>query len=120
MAQHMERNPRGAGAWRLLARLWGTVAAGFWFFSIMAHALTEPLSEITSEGLVLGLLVITATILTATAWRWEQESGALLLLCGVAFSLFALNSAGRNHIFAMLVSGAPFILSGCLDRKSVV
>ena len=118
MTQQMERNPNHGRGWRIAARLWGTVAAAFWFLTILAHVLAEPITEIAGEGLVLGILITAITILTALAWRWEQEAGALLLFCGIALSLFALSTAGRNHIFAMLVSGAPFILSGCLFMAS--
>lgn len=115
MQQNMERNPNHGRAWRAAARTWGTLAAGFWLFMILGHILTEPTTiDINSEGFVLGVLIITITILTVLAWRWEQQAGALLLLCGISLSLFALNTAGRNHISAMLVSGAPFILSGFL------
>jgi len=118
MKQHLNQSPNYARIWRIIARFWGTLAAGFWVFMVIGEGLSEGISEIEGEGAVLGVLIILIAILTVLAWRWEKEAGALLLLAGVALSLFALNTAGRNHIFAMLVSGAPFILSGFLFMAS--
>lgn len=48
------------------------------------------------------------------AWRRERAGGAILVLCGLALSVFAYFSAGHNKAFAILVSGVPFFVPGVL------
>jgi hypothetical protein len=91
----------------------GAVVAGFWLFMGIGHAIdgSEPF---TAESAVMATLMSASVLGVLIAWRREGLGGAIVVACGVAHSTFALFAAGRNHVFAMLVSGGPFLLIGVL------
>jgi hypothetical protein len=102
---------------RRIARLIGSLAAVFWVFSLTASFIGEVISDSFTwrpEGVVLGGLVIVSVFGVLIAWRWERTGGVILVLCGLALSVFAYISAGHNKAFAILVSGVPFLVSGVL------
>lgn len=108
---------------RWAARIWGTTVASFWGLTLLLHAVGDA-QEIANEpfmieGLVLSLLVIAAVLATVHAWTYEFHGGIALLVVGMALAVFALMTAGRNHWFAVAVSGLPFVVSGMLFLGSV-
>ena len=78
---------------RWIARGLGTLAGAWW---------------------LLAVLVIANVAGVALAWWRERLGGAILALAGAALCLFAYVTAGHNKGFAVLVSGAPFTVSGVL------
>lgn len=104
--------------WRIAARLIGTVAASYWGITILLHLIfgdtvpTEPGTEF--QGVVLGVLIVFLIGSTIYAWWDARRGGIALLVFGGLLSVFALITAGRYYLFAMLVSGFPFMLSGAL------
>jgi len=108
-------NPGGqAATWlRWIARGMGSLMAGLWLVAGAASALSarEPW---TQESTIIALLVLTAASGVLTGWRRERIGGTLLVIVGLAFSVFAYLSAGRNKGYAMLVSGGPFLMVGLL------
>ncbi len=114
----MNDHPKRLDWVRFAARMIGTVAASFWGTVLLLHLIfgdevpTEEGTEI--QGIILGLLIAAAIGSTIFAWRDAYRGGIALLVIGTLLSLFALVTAGQNHIMAILVSGAPFLLSGLL------
>ncbi len=98
---------------RRTARATGSLVAAFWLFMGIAHAVSES-EPLTSEGAIMAGLMCASVLGVLVAWRREGPGGAILVACGVAHSTFACFAAGRNHAFAMLVSGGPFLLIGAL------
>jgi len=102
---------------RRTARAIGSFAAAYWLLAVIGGFIAELLSNsarLTLEGVIIGILVIAAALGVLVAWRREGVGGALVLLCGAAHSVFAYVVAGHHKAFAVLVSGAPFLLSGAL------
>lgn len=102
---------------RLAGRLIASIAALLWLFVIIAQVvigLQKGQDVFTLEGSLLGILILVNAVGTVLAW-WKPVIGANAILAGgLALSVFALISAGRNHAVAVLVSGAPFLLAGIL------
>ena len=103
---------------RILARTWGTLAASYWGLLILAYAIggedEYAVEGAQIEGILLAILIVCAVVSTIYAWRNEHQGGLALLVVGFMLSVFALITAGRNHLFAMMVSGVPFMVSGAL------
>ena len=83
---------------------------------IVGSAITrEPVEEdALAEGIAVTILAIANILGVVLAFRRERLGGMVLVATGLAFSIFAIFSAGRNHALAAAVSGGPFIVSGVL------
>ncbi|MCP4962876.1 MAG: hypothetical protein GY925_26870 [Actinomycetia bacterium] len=81
----------------------GSAVAGEWFEE---DAFLEGLGVLALATANIGAII--------RAFRHQRQGGTLLLITGGLFSVFAIATAGRNHWFAALVSGGPFVLSGAL------
>ena len=117
MLSNRNSTVRAAQWLRRIARLIGSLAAVFWVFSLTASFIGEVISDSftwSSEGAILGGLMIVSVIGVLVAWRRERTGGVILVLCGLALSVFAYISAGQNKAFAVLVSGVPFLVPGVL------
>jgi len=102
-------------SWLLwVARGFGTLVSVFWVFSLGAHAFLDDPGELTGEGMLLGSLVLVCVTGLILAWYKEKPGGIVTIIGGLALSVFAYISAGRNEWLAVLVSGAPFLLAGVL------
>lgn len=99
---------------RRAARLLGGGAAAWWAVTLAASLVVEGVETITVEGSLLAGLVVVAVLGVVSAFRWQLAGGIITTAAGVAFSGFALATAGRNHWFAVAVSGAPFAIAGLL------
>lgn len=107
-----------AARWiRRIACLIGSLAGACWLLSLAASFIGEVISNTFTwniEGLMLGALVIASASGVLIAWRREGIGGAILVICGLALSVFAYFSAGHKKLFAILVSGVPFFVTGVL------
>jgi hypothetical protein len=95
------------------ARALGTLAAAWWLFIGVAE-ITVGHTPWSAEGALLGALIVVNALGTLIAWFREEIGGAILALGGGALCLFAYLTAGHNRAFAVLVSGAPFLIAGIL------
>lgn len=108
---------RRPGWIRWLARGLGTLLAGFWLFiGVLLAALgSEPW---TPESAVMAILIVASALAILVAW-WREGIGAILvILVGVAHCVFAFLVSGHNRLFAMFISGVPFLLVGILFLMS--
>jgi hypothetical protein len=95
----------------------GTLAGAWWLLTGVAHLIAgrEPF---TWEGALLGALIVANVTGVLLAWWRARLGGTVLVLAGAALCVFAYVSAGHNKGFAVLVSGAPFLLAGVLILSS--
>lgn len=69
-------------------------------------------------------------IMLIIAWKWQSVGGIILIIAGLAFSIFLFRTGGRHNqsflnyfttfmalSFPMILSGALFIVSDYLNRK---
>lgn len=107
---------------RLIARVWGTITAAFWIISLTLSTIFEKTEELTPtawiEGLILGILVFISSVGVAIAWWREGIGGLIVVIGGIVLSIFAYITAGHNKIFAMLISGIPFLIAGIISLIS--
>lgn len=95
------------------ARVYGSAISGFWLLVGILESSGEQ-EPFTWESTGVVFFIIAMAAATVFAWRNARRGGWLLVILAALFSTFALFSAGRNHAFAMLVSGGPFLVSGLL------
>lgn len=115
---NLKKRPNRSATWlRWGGRTIGTLVAGFWLFTGVAHAVTEPF-DWQIESVVLTALILISALSTLIAWRRERLGGFLLLGTGIGHSLFAAFATGHNLGLAMLITGGPFILTGALFLES--
>lgn len=113
MENEVEKQDRATAIIRWTARTIGSIVALFWVLIAIVAGISET-SGLTLEGFIIAIMVTGNTIGVITSWVNERRGGLITLLFGIAFSTFALFSAGHNHALAMLTSGGPFILVGTL------
>lgn len=106
--------PRGQATIKWMARLIGLTASLMWLTMIGADLVVEGILPLEPEGIILGVLILAAVSGVATAFINDDVGGSITLVSGIALSVFALVTAGRNHWLAVLVSGAPFMVAGAL------
>ena len=102
---------------RWTARVLGALLAGFWvFIGVLLGILgSEPR---TTESAVMATLILVSALAVSVAW-WREGIGAILVIAaGVAHCVFAYLASGHNTLFAMLISGVPFVLVGILFLSS--
>lgn len=112
LASHPSRTGHPGVIWA--ARIIGLAAALMWTFTLTASAIDEGVEGIQGEGAVLAGLILIAVVGVVVAFFNEQVGGSAALIAGIALSVFAAVTAGRNHWLAVLVSGVPFAVSGAL------
>lgn len=100
-----------------IARGLGALFAGFWLFIGVLQAFfgSDPW---TVESTILATLMVASVLAVAAAWWREGVGGTLLILVGAAHCIFAYVAAGHNKLFAVLISGVPFLLVGILFLAS--
>lgn len=98
----------------------GATGVVLWAVPVVAALITrEPVEEdALAESIGIGVLVVLNVAGVLIAFRHERFGGRVLLATGVAFAVFALLTAGRNHWLAAAVSGGPFMLSGALFLRA--
>ncbi|MDZ7799002.1 MAG: hypothetical protein U5L76_05400 [Patescibacteria group bacterium] len=98
---------------RWLARTLGLIIVLFWLIISLGYAFSD-FESFTGESLIINLLVIITTIGFMVAWRKEKLGSIILISGGIIHSIFAYFMAGHNHLFAVLISGFPFVIIGIL------
>jgi hypothetical protein len=116
MAQQSS-DSRGALRLRRIARGSGALLAGFWVFIgiLQAFVGSDPW---TVESAILVALILAAALAVAAAWWRSGVGGLLLILVGAAHCAFAWVAAGHNKLFAVAITGIPFLLVGALFLTS--
>ncbi|MEA3314014.1 MAG: hypothetical protein U9Q18_06535 [Caldisericota bacterium] len=66
------------------------------------------------EGTILAVLVVIGITGIVIAWRKEKIGGTIVTIAAISLCVFAFVAAGRMKIFAVLVAGGPFLVSGIL------
>lgn len=107
-------HPRGRATISWTARVIGLTASLMWVTMLGAHLFEEGFQPLEAEGIILGAFIVIAVIGVATAFFNEDTGGSITLVAGVALTIFAVVTAGRNHWLAVMVSGAPFMAAGIL------
>jgi len=106
------------------ARILGSVSGAFWVLALTLSTIMEsklgvkPTPEAKLEGTILGCLVTIVVIGVIIAWFREGIGGFLTTLGAIALCIFSYISAGHNKIFAVLISGIPFLIAGILSLIS--
>ena len=103
---------------RRVARILGLIivsiiAGGLLFILVGGIFEGEPLTlELESLGMLfLGLLTGISAVL---AWVKQEIGVWFVLVAGILFTIFALATAGSNHLLAVMTIGGPLIIGGLL------
>ena len=95
-------------------RIVGLIIAVTWTISLLISVIAEWGTPIMLEGIILGILVAINVASVIVSWWYPKIGGILLVIFGTAFFIFGYVTAGYNKIFAALISGFPFLVSGIL------
>lgn len=112
LTSHPNRTGHPGVIWA--ARIIGLAATLMWTFVLVASAIDEGIDGFQGEGAILAGLILIAVTGVLTAFFNEEFGGTFTLVAGIALSVFAVVSAGRNHWLAVIVSGVPFVVAGVL------
>ncbi len=101
-----------------IARILGSIAGAFWALSLIISTIQEIGMPITTRVMIEGLILtgLIAVILAGiiVAWRNEKIGGIITTVAAAALCIFSYIDAGHNKIFAVMISGFPFLVSGAL------
>ena len=75
---------------------------------------TPPSPEASQQGAMLAGLVIFAVLGVLIAWWREGVGGTIVVIGAIALGTFAYVTAGHNKVWAMLITGGPFLVTGIL------
>lgn len=109
MEPNSSQNKRNWIRW--VARLLALIVGGLWLFITAVSAIDEGISR-DWETIAMIAFMIGSPIVLAAAWKKEKIGGLVLVGYSLLFSTFGYFSAGRNKLFAVMVSGGPFLLVG--------
>ena len=102
---------------RLAALIFATIAAGVWLFAMIMQVvvgLQKGQDVLTLEGGLLAALVLVNIAGTVLGWGRKAAGIRILIIGGLALSVFSIIAAGRNRALSVAISGLPFLLSGIL------
>ena len=89
------------------------IAAGLLFITAGGIFEGAPIST-DAETLGMAILSVLTIISVITAWVKVRIGVWFVLGAGVLFSIFALITAGSNHLLAVMSVGGPLIIGGLL------
>ena len=90
------------------------VFGAVWMFTFVVGAFVEK-EPITGEGVLLTAIVLLILFGVTVAIIYSgKKGGVLVIIFSIILCIFAYVTAGRNKIFAVLISGVPFLISGIL------
>ena len=114
----LERNQRLARRMTWTARIVGLVAAIFLAIIVIGSAAGEIINGETVPfdvaGITLGIIAIAALAGCIISWWWERLAGTLLVLVAIGLAVHIGILAGRNHVWAWMVMGLPYLIAGVL------
>ena len=99
------------------ARGIGSLAGAWWLLIGIIEAIWNR-TPWSLEGAMLAGLVGATVLGVLIAWWREGIGGTIVVVAAVALCIFAYVTAGHNKVFAVLVSGAPFLVAGILFLAS--
>lgn len=99
---------------RIIARTIGTAAAVWWLFSLISSMVLDFGTPLTLEAAMMVTLVLGSIAGVILAWFREGPGGIVLGCFSVSLSIFAYFSAGHNRMFAVVISGLPFVIAGIM------
>ena len=99
---------------RFISRAIATGATLFWLFVLSASVFVEEAGGTSIEGWFLLGLIMAAAAGSVVMYLRQGTGSVVVLIAGVALAVFAVVTAGRNQLLAVLVSGFPFIVAGLL------
>jgi len=89
------------------------IAGGLLFITVGGIFEGAPIST-DAEALGMAVLSVITIISVITAWVKVRIGVWLVLGAGVLFTIFALVTAGSNHLLAVMSVGGPLIIGGLL------
>jgi len=114
MENNHKKNRSSAIVIRWFARVIGTIISFFWFASLVLSFIAEFGEPVHIEGIILFILIVANTAGVITAWIKEKAGGIITITAAISLCIFSYISAGHHKIFAMSISGFPFLISGIL------
>ena len=100
---------------RWSGRIIGGIGVLMWTFAMVAQTFVEPIEDgVTAEAIGISTLVVLNVAAFLIALRYERSGAIACLVTGTAFCVFALVTAGHNHLLAAAVSGGPFVFAGAM------
>lgn len=103
---------------RKVARIIGlfiiSIIAGGLLFITVGGIFEGALISTDAETLGMAILSLLTIISVITAWVKVRIGVWLVLGAGILFTIFALVTAGSNHLLAVMTVGGPLIIGGLL------
>lgn len=99
---------------RIIGLITVTLVALLYLFIIVGSLFEgEPLSpDFESQGMaILSILTIISAVIS---WIRIRLGVWLVLTAGILFTIFALLTAGQNHLMAVMAAGGPLLIGGLL------
>ena len=110
------RQNRRTKRMRLAARIIALGAAGLFLVALIGSAFAED-EPITTEGMLLIIIVGIALAGGIVSWWRERLAGILLVVAALAMGAHIAAYAGRNQILVWLAMGFPYLIAGGLFLK---
>jgi len=96
-----------------------TVVAAIYGFILIGSIFEGSTEPMNWESLGMAVLSSLAVLSAVVSWFWLGVGVWMTLGVGALFTIFALVSAGRMHIIAVMASGFPLLLGGGLMLLSL-
>jgi hypothetical protein len=113
-----ERNQRLARRMTWTAQIIGLVAAIFLAIMVIGSTAGEIIDEepvsFDVEGVTLGIITVIALTGCILSWWRERLAATLLVLVAIGLAIHIGIAAGRNHVWAWIVLGLPYLIAGGL------
>jgi len=97
-----------------------TIVAAFYLFIIIVSIIEGEPPAVDWESLGMTALSFLTVVSAVLSWTKTTIGAWMTLAVGVLFSIFAGVTAGHNHLFAVLVAGAPLILAAILMMVGLI
>ncbi len=96
-----------------------TVVAALYGFILIGSLFEGSTAPMNWETLGMAVLSGLAVLAAVLSWLWLGVGAWMTLAVGVLFTIFALVTAGRMHLIAVMASGFPLLLGGGLMLLSL-
>jgi hypothetical protein len=99
---------------RIIGLIIVSLVAALYLFIIVGSLFEgEPLST-DFESLGMAILSILTIVSAVLAWVKIRLGVWFVLTAGILFTIFALLTAGQNHLLAVMAAGGPLLISALL------